>query len=207
MWQLQGCRHNLSTSPCCAIRHASPTRQSYNTIVGFSFSILSNTLTTPRREEYVSALEARLAKVETRLDKQPIQSSASTPLSVANPAPTVPKHTSSVSPAASSEPSVYDVGPSPVGGLYEGGSSFLNQSVQASEEIQRSAAVGTPEAAQTINESFSQLNSILHGQDDKKFSAGVLTRSMPEIIPLPASVVLAILRKIKGWHAVQTFDA
>ncbi|KAF4968347.1 hypothetical protein FSARC_4293 [Fusarium sarcochroum] len=150
-------------------------------------------------EEYVASLEARLAKVELRLgDKQPAHSPASAPTSTS--APTVPKKNSSVSPAASSEPSIYDVAPSPapVGGLYEGSSSFLNQSVQASEEIQRSAAAETPEAAQTINESFIQLDSLLHGQDDKQSSIGTSTRPFPELTPLPAPVVLTILRRIKA---------
>ncbi|KAG7429741.1 putative transcriptional regulatory protein [Fusarium oxysporum f. sp. raphani] len=147
-------------------------------------------------EEYVATLEARLAKVELRLDKQPEQPLTSTPASTS--APTGPKEASSVSPAGSSEPSVYDVAPSPGGALYEGTSSFLQQSVQASQEVQRSAAAESPEAAQTISESFNQLNSIFKSQNDKKLPFAASTRSMPEITPLPASVVLTILRKIKA---------
>ncbi|SCN83245.1 uncharacterized protein FFB20_07710 [Fusarium fujikuroi] len=147
-------------------------------------------------EDYVATLEARLAKVELRLDKQPEQPLTSTPASTS--APTRPKETSSVSPAGSSEPSVYDVAPSPGGALYEGTSSFLQQSVQASQEVQRSAAAESPEAAQTISESFNQLNSIFKSQNDKKLPFAASTRSMPEITPLPASVVLTILRKIKA---------
>ncbi|KAI7761156.1 hypothetical protein LZL87_001971 [Fusarium oxysporum] len=120
----------------------------------------------------------------------------STPASTS--APTGPKETSYVSPAGSSEPSVYDVAPSPGGALYEGTSSFLQQSVQASQEVQRSAAAESPEAAQTISESFNQLNSIFKSQNDKKLPFTASTRSMPEITPLPASAVLTILRKIKA---------
>jgi hypothetical protein len=149
-----------------------------------------------KREEYVATLEARLAKVELRLDKQPEQPLISTPASAS--APAGPKETSSVSPAGSSDPSVYDVAPSPGGALYEGTSSFLQQSVQASQEVQRSAATESPEAAQTISESFNQLNSIFQNQNDKKLPLAASTRSMPEITPLPASFVLTILRKIKG---------
>ncbi|KAG5817939.1 hypothetical protein H9Q74_010097 [Fusarium xylarioides] len=147
-------------------------------------------------EEYVATLETRLAKVELRLDKQPEQPPTSTPASTS--APTRPKEAFSVSPAGSSEPSVYDVAPSPGGALYEGTSSFLQQSVQASQEVQRSAAAESPEAAQTISESFNQLNSIFKSQNDKKLPFTASTRSMPEITPLPASVVLTILRKIKA---------
>ncbi|RBR06674.1 hypothetical protein FVER53590_02401 [Fusarium verticillioides] len=147
-------------------------------------------------EEYVATLEARLAKVELRLDKQSEQPLTSTPASTS--APTRPKETFSVSPAVSSEPSVYDVAPSPGGALYEGTSSFLQQSVQASQEVQRSAAAESPEAAQTISESFNQLNSIFRSHNDRKLPFAASTRSMPEITPLPASVVLTILRKIKA---------
>ncbi|KAF5685813.1 transcriptional regulatory [Fusarium circinatum] len=150
----------------------------------------------PKREEYVATLEARLAKVELRLDKQPEHPLTSTPASTS--APTRLKEAFSVSPAGSSEPSVYDVAPSPGGALYEGTSSFLQQSVQASQEVQRSAAAESPEAAQTISESFNQLNSIFKSQNDKKLPFAASTRSMPEITPLPASVVLTILRKIKA---------
>nr|RBQ94257.1 hypothetical protein FVER53263_02401 [Fusarium verticillioides] len=145
----------------------------------------------PQREEYVATLEARLAKVELRLDKQSEQPLTSTPASTS--APTRPKETFSVSPAVSSEPSVYDVAPSPGGALYEGTSSFLQQSVQASQEVQRSAAAESPEAAQTISESFNQLNSIFRSHNDRKLPFAASTRSMPEITPLPASVVLTIL--------------
>ncbi|KAF4438416.1 hypothetical protein F53441_12804 [Fusarium austroafricanum] len=149
-------------------------------------------------EEYVATLEARLAKVELRLDtKQPTHQPTRTPAAAS--APTGPKQASSVSPATSSEPSVYDVAPSPGGALYEGTSSFLQQSVQASEEVQRSAAAGTLEAVQTINESFSQLNSIFHTQNDKKIPVSGITPSiLPDMTPLPASIVLTILRKIKA---------
>jgi hypothetical protein len=84
--------------------------------------------------------------------------------------------------------------------LYEGSSSFINQFVQASKEIQQSAVAETPEAAQTLSESFNRLNSILHDQEEKKPSVAAITRSVPEISPLPASIVLAIIRKIKGIH-------
>ncbi|KAJ4027050.1 hypothetical protein NW752_002011 [Fusarium irregulare] len=142
-------------------------------------------------EEYVATLEARLAKVEARLDKQPAE------LSSPVPAPSTKKPDSSVSPAVSSEPSVYDVAPSPVGNLYEGSSSFIGQFQVASEEIKRSVAAETPEGQQTISESFSQLHSILHSEDNKKPTSGQ-TRSIPEIVPLPASIVLTVLRTIKA---------
>lgn len=144
----------------------------------------------------MATLEARLAKVELRLAKQSEQPLTSTPASTS--APTRPKETFSVSPAGSSEPGVYDVAPSPGGALYEGTSSFLQQSVQASQEVQRSAAAESLEAAQTVSESFSQLNSIFKSHNDRKLPFVASTRSMPEITPLPASVVLTILRKIKG---------
>ncbi|KAG9500269.1 hypothetical protein J7337_008743 [Fusarium musae] len=136
-------------------------------------------------------INSRLAKVELRLDKQSEQPLTSTPASTS--APTRPKETFSVSPAVSSEPSVYDVAPSPGGALYEGTSSFLQQSVQASQEVQRSAAAESPEAAQTISESFNQLNSIFRSHNDRKLPFAASTHSMPEITPLPASVVLTIL--------------
>lgn len=139
----------------------------------------------------MATLEARLAKVEARLDKQPAE------LSSPVPAPSTKKPDSSVSPAVSSEPSVYDVAPSPVGNLYEGNSSFIGQFQVASEEIKRSVAAETPEGQQTISESFSQLHSILHSEENKKPTSGQ-TRSMPEIVPLPASIVLTVLRAIKG---------
>ncbi|KAF5564475.1 transcriptional regulatory [Fusarium napiforme] len=145
----------------------------------------------------------KLAKVELRLDKQPEQPLTSTPASTS--APTRPKETISVSPAVSSEPSIYDVAPSPGGALYEGTSSFLQQSVQASQEVQRSAAAESPEAAQTISESFNQLNSIFKSHNDRKLPFAASTRSMPEITPLPASVVLTILRKIKGTNPTRFF--
>ncbi|KAF5635629.1 transcriptional regulatory [Fusarium tjaetaba] len=129
--------------------------------------------------------------------------STSTPASAS--APTRPKETLSLSPAGSSEPSVYDVAPSPGGALYEGTSSFLQQSVQASQEVQRSAAAESPEAAQTISESFNQLNSIFKSHNDRKLPFAASTRSMPEITPLPASVVLTILRKIKGTNPTRFF--
>jgi hypothetical protein len=145
-----------------------------------------------KREEYVQSLEARLATVETRLDKQPAPSTTPTYAPASKPA-------SSLSPTGSSEPGI-DVSPSPVGRLYEGSSSFINQFVQASKEIQQSAVAETPEAAQTLSESFNRLNSILHDQEEKKPSVAAITRSVPEISPLPASIVLAIIRKIKGIH-------
>ncbi|KAF4952543.1 hypothetical protein FGADI_6614 [Fusarium gaditjirri] len=140
-------------------------------------------------EETILARRARLSQV-------PRAPSTSTPASTS--APTGPKEASYFSPTGSSEPSVYDVAPSPGGALYEGTSSFLQQSVQASQEVQRSAAAESPEAAQTISESFNQLNSIFKSQNDKKLPFAASTRSMPEITPLPASVVLTILRKIKA---------
>ncbi|RBR12146.1 uncharacterized protein FIESC28_08780 [Fusarium coffeatum] len=73
--------------------------------------------------------------------------------------------------SVSSEPSVYDVAPSPVGNLYEGSSSFIGQFQVASEEIKR--------------------------EDNKKLMSGQ-TRSIPEIVPLPASIVLTVLRTIKA---------
>ncbi|RGP78666.1 transcriptional regulatory [Fusarium longipes] len=155
-----------------------------------------------QREEYVAALEARLAKVEVRLDKQPAQTSVSTP------APThhhsVSRQDTSVSPAVSSEPSVYDVAPSPVGNLYEGSSSFITQFQEASEEIKRSAAAETPEGQQTISESFNQLHSILHSESNRKPSPRISTQPIPDIVPLPASVVLKILRTIKA-HPTRFF--
>ncbi|KAF5674977.1 transcriptional regulatory [Fusarium heterosporum] len=147
-------------------------------------------------EEYVHTLEARLAKVESRLDTQtPTLPSTSTSASTPSVAP--PKHTS---PATSSNPSIHDVAPSPVGPLYEGSSSFINQFVRASEEIQRSAVAETPEAAQTLTESFNQLNTILNDQEEKKPSVAAVSRSVPEVSSPPATVVLAILRKIKGTN-------
>ncbi|KAF5583187.1 transcriptional regulatory [Fusarium pseudoanthophilum] len=140
-------------------------------------------------EETILARRARLSQVP----RAPL---TSTPASIS--APTRPKETFSVSPAGSSEPSVYDVAPSPGGALYEGTSSFLQQSVQASQEVQRSAAAESPEAAQTISESFNQLNSIFKSHNDRKLPFAASTRPMPEITPLPASVVLTILRKIKA---------
>ncbi|KAF4332455.1 transcriptional regulatory [Fusarium beomiforme] len=153
-------------------------------------------------EEYVAALEARLAKVELRLDKPKQPSTSTTPASAS--APTDRELISSVSPAGSSQHSVYDVAPSPGGDLYEGTSSFLQQSVQASEEIQRSAAAETSEAAQTINESFNELNSILNGQSDKRQPSAASTHPIPDITPLPSTVVLAIIRKIKA-HPTRFF--
>jgi hypothetical protein len=146
-----------------------------------------------KREEYVHSLEARLAKVENHLDKQPAPSTSTSTYAPAS------KHASSLSPAGSSEPGV-DVSPSPVGRLYEGSSSFINQFVQASKEIQQSAVAETPEAAQTISESFNKLNSILNEQEEKKPPVAAITRSVPDISPLPATIVLAIIRKIKGIH-------
>ncbi|KAM0188842.1 hypothetical protein ACHAPI_010353 [Fusarium lateritium] len=148
-------------------------------------------------EEYVHSLEARLARVETRLDKQPAPSTSTSTYAPAS------GHGSSLSPAGSSEPGI-DVAPSPVGRLYEGSSSFINQFVQASEEIQRSAVAETPEAAQTLSESFNQLNSMLHEQEEKKPSLATITRSIPEISPLPAAIVLSIIRKIKA-HPTRFF--
>lgn len=150
-----------------------------------------------QREEYVASLEARLAKVEVRLDKQPTQS---TPASTDPPTstPAVSKQDTSVSPAVSSEPSVYDVAQTPVGNLYEGSSSFISQFQQASEEIKQSAAAKTPEGQQSISESFNQLHSMLHDSSSRKPPPRGPTRSMPDITPLPASVVLKIIRTIKG---------
>ncbi|QPC70088.1 hypothetical protein HYE68_000840 [Fusarium pseudograminearum] len=147
-------------------------------------------------EEYVASLEARLAKVEVRLDKQPTQS---TPASTDPPTstPAVSKQDASVSPAVSSEPSVYDVAQTPVGNLYEGSSSFISQFQQASEEIKQSAAAKTPEGQQSISESFNQLHSMLHDSSSRKPPPRGPTRSMPDITPLPASVVLKIIRSIK----------
>uniref|UniRef100_A0A098DFN8 Xylanolytic transcriptional activator regulatory domain-containing protein n=2 Tax=Gibberella zeae (strain ATCC MYA-4620 / CBS 123657 / FGSC 9075 / NRRL 31084 / PH-1) TaxID=229533 RepID=A0A098DFN8_GIBZE len=149
-----------------------------------------------QREEYVASLEARLAKVEVRLDKQPTQS---TPASTDPPTstPAVSKQDTSVSPAVSSEPSVYDVAQTPVGNLYEGSSSFISQFQQASEEIKQSAAAKTPEGQQSISESFNQLHSMLHDSSSRKPPPRGPTRSMPDITPLPASVVLKIIRTIK----------
>ncbi|KAG8671708.1 hypothetical protein FPOAC2_05064 [Fusarium poae] len=151
-------------------------------------------------EEYVASLEARLAKVEIRLDKQPAQSSTSTPASTNPPTstPAVSKHDASVSPAVSSEPSVYDVAQTPVANLYEGSSSFISQFQQASEEVKQSAAAKTPEGQQSISESFNQLNSILHDASSRRPPSHISIRSIPDIAPLPASIVLKIIRIIKA---------
>jgi hypothetical protein len=160
---------------------------------------LQNHANNNQREEYVAALEARLAKVEVRLDKQPAQSPTSTPAPTHPPTSStdVSRHDASVSPAVSSEPSVYDVAQSPVGNLYEGSSSFITQFQEASEEIKRSAAAETPEGKQTISESFNQLHLILDSESSKPPPLAP-TRSIPDITPLPASIVLKILRTIKG---------
>jgi hypothetical protein len=160
-------------------------------------------------EEYVASLEARLAKVEVRLDKQPAGSSTSTPASTNPPTSThaVSKQDASVSPAISSDTSVYDVAQTPVGNLYEGSSSFISQFQQASEEIKQSAAAKTPEGQQSISESFNQLNSILHDASSKRPPSHVSTRSIPDITPLPASIVLKIIRTIKGKGAPLSYSA
>lgn len=142
------------------------------------------------REEYVTTLEARLARVELRLgDADPVTAPLNEPLS-------------SLSQAISAATELHDVGPSGVGALYQGSSSFLNQSVQAREVAQQAATSGTPGAAQTLNESFSHLDSLLHhgaeSQDREQTSLpDAPARLGLTILPLPISAVIAILRRIK----------
>ncbi|KAF4979220.1 hypothetical protein FZEAL_4529 [Fusarium zealandicum] len=141
-------------------------------------------------EDYVATLEARLSRVEHRLQ-------TSEPASESEPSGrTLPL------PSESPKPQV-DVNISTgIGGLYEGSSSFINQSVQASEVAQRTANSETPEAARTISESFSHLDALLRPSTapsplrEHQFTA--TSRPTPTIEPLPVSSVIASLQIIKA---------
>ncbi|KAF5005909.1 hypothetical protein FDECE_7667 [Fusarium decemcellulare] len=146
------------------------------------------------REECVANLQERLAKVEQRLDK--------------------PDHTpdskqTSLSPPGSSDPKIHGHGlTGGLAGLYEGSSSFINQVVQASELAQRTATSETPEAAHKISESFSHLDALLHPASrpsqlkEHQFSASGIARPTPPFEPLPVSVILAILQRLKAHSAI-----
>ena len=154
----------------------------------------------------MATLETRLAKVELRLASADPTTTAS---------PQEQPSSSSLSPAtvgSLSDPQLHQVSPSAVSGLYEGSTSFLKQSELASEVAHRtatSAVSGTPEAARTINESFSHLESLLHSSADLQNpqpSNEEPVRSAPTITPLPAALVIAILRRIKCTYPYNTFS-
>lgn len=142
----------------------------------------------------MATLEARLAKVELCLgDADPVSAPLKESFSPA-PAP---------APTPISDPTSHNVGLNGVDGFYEGSSSFLSQSVQASEVAQRTAASETPEAAQTISESFSHLESLLRPSVDlldHSSSSASPSHLEAGIAPLPVSLVIAVLRRIKCMY-------
>lgn len=91
--------------------------------------------------------------------------------------------------------------------LYEGGSSFTNQSIQARNVAQRIAnSEGTGEQS-GLNASLGHLNTLfqspttLSSLEDYHFSS-TTARSVPVMDPLPLDLVIAILQEIKSRMTV-----
>ncbi|KAM5346965.1 hypothetical protein ACJ41O_009970 [Fusarium nematophilum] len=153
------------------------------------------------REENVQGLEERLAKLEGIVTRPEL-------------AEHTPEHTPgstkapSASTSASSGSKLYAASSVATGSLYEGSSSFINQSVQASQVAQRTASSETPEAAPTISESFSHLDALLRSSTasslvkEHQFTNNAAPRPLPPIEPLPASFVIAAVQRVKATPAI-----
>ncbi|KAM5358346.1 hypothetical protein ACJZ2D_015362 [Fusarium nematophilum] len=152
-------------------------------------------------EENVQGLEERLAKLEGIVTRPEL-------------AEHTPEHTPgstkapSASTSASSGSKLYAASSVATGSLYEGSSSFINQSVQASQVAQRTASSETPEAAPTISESFSHLDALLRSSTasslvkEHQFTNNAAPRPLPPIEPLPASFVIAAVQRVKATPAI-----
>ncbi|KAM0431868.1 hypothetical protein ACHAPT_005121 [Fusarium lateritium] len=147
-------------------------------------------------EYHSSSLEARLAKVERQL-ATPEASSVSN-----KPTP------DSGSPSVSAESKIRPDSEAETGDIYEGSTSFINQSVQASQVAHRTANSETPEAVSTISESLNHLEALLRPSAtssllrEHQFSTSTTSRPMPAVEPLPLSFVAAVLERIKTHGSI-----
>ncbi len=86
--------------------------------------------------------------------------------------------------------------------LFEGGSSFSFQSVQASKAVEMTAKSNDPRDESTIKESLDHLQSLLRELPSRyhhSFGNSAL-RSMPAVKLLPVTLVIGILQRFKSMH-------
>lgn len=87
--------------------------------------------------------------------------------------------------------------------VYEGLSSFTNQSIRASNVAQKTVdSDGTGEQS-GLNASLGHLKNlfqlpIMFSPDDYRFSRRPTIRPIPKMDPLPLDLIIAILQEIKG---------
>lgn len=130
------------------------------------------------REERIEALESRLRTVEKQHTHRSTPTGSGT---------IEDEHTSSLSSDATN--------------LYEGDSSFTNQFAQASE-----AAKKTTPGAPGLDASLRHLRALLelsNKLEDHRFPRSRDLQSVSSVVPLPFTVVAAVLGRIKGmycWH-------
>ena len=153
-------------------------------------------LTISLRQEQIERLEERLCAVEHELTTRNIDSIDSDhQRSIPGP-DSVTVETERSGPQLISTPF-----------LYEGGSSFINQSIQARNVAQRTAnSEGTGEQS-GLNASLGHLNTLFQSRTtlsplgDYHFSS-TTARSVPVMDPLPLDLVIAILQEIKSKTTV-----
>ncbi|GAW16092.1 hypothetical protein ANO14919_055150 [Xylariales sp. No.14919] len=145
-----------------------------------------------RLEDQIKRLEHRLSEVEYH-KTDPVIAAAS-PRSVSH---------STVSPG-------YEIRPACLtsNDLYRGSSSFAALSAEASEAVQSSALSAVSNAAQNIDESVCELNSLIHTGNtasslkDHYFSTVSAEQPTISIKPLPVDLVISVLRKIKAHGSI-----
>ncbi|KAH8680093.1 hypothetical protein BGZ60DRAFT_401267 [Tricladium varicosporioides] len=140
-------------------------------------------------EEHIERLEQRLCHIEHQLMSQ----------SIASEHPRIPPVSDKIT--AENERAVSHL--TTTATLYEGSSSFTNQSVQASEVAQRAANSEGAGEGSSLDVSFSYLETLLRptstfsSLEDYSFSRNPASRFIPTVVPLPVGLVVAILQKIK----------
>ncbi|KAF4944251.1 hypothetical protein FSARC_14722 [Fusarium sarcochroum] len=146
-------------------------------------------------ERHVATFEGRLAKLE----RQAAASEIAAPTQALT--------------GSSNSPSLlilgpYESSPSISSDIYEGDTSFLSQSVLATELAGKAASSKTPEASSTISEPLSRLDALLHSSPatastkEQEIQHKATSRLLPGFEPLPDSFVIAVIRRIKVHSAV-----
>ncbi|PYI01184.1 hypothetical protein BO78DRAFT_354092 [Aspergillus sclerotiicarbonarius CBS 121057] len=92
------------------------------------------------------------------------------------------------------------------GHLFEGDSSFMSQSLQASKTAQVAALSAGTDNGSAIEHAFGQLRNILNDSDELSknnfFFSKSTSRFVPPVKPLPTALVTSILRRMKARRPI-----
>ncbi|KAJ4252800.1 hypothetical protein NW762_010706 [Fusarium torreyae] len=150
---------------------------------------------TTQLERHVATFEDRLAKLERQV--------AASHIAAPTQALTGPSNSPSIQVLGPCDSS-----PSMSSDIYEGDTSFLSQSVIATELAGKAANIKTPEASSTISEPLSQLDALLHSSrastlaKEQQVHHNDTSRLLPGFEALPDLFVIAVIRRIKAHSAV-----